>query len=97
MILTMESKKPVTQDADKYVVRFPPGVRETIAAVAKKNGRSMNAEIVARLERTLREDFLEKDMEASPQFMTDFISHMERVMARYKIEPRDKPSTKDDE
>lgn len=36
--------------ADKYVVRFPDGMRDKIAEAAKANSRSMNAEIVARLE-----------------------------------------------
>lgn len=38
------------QDADKYIVRFPDGMRDRIAEAAKAAGRSMNAEIVARLE-----------------------------------------------
>ncbi|OUM01781.1 Arc family DNA-binding protein [Variovorax sp. JS1663] len=38
------------QAGDKYIVRFPEGMRERIAEVAKANNRSMNAEIVARLE-----------------------------------------------
>ncbi|MFT8276592.1 Arc family DNA-binding protein [Kerstersia gyiorum] len=36
--------------ADKFVVRFPDGMRERIAEAAKGSNRSMNAEIVARLE-----------------------------------------------
>jgi hypothetical protein len=40
------------QDADKYIVRFPDGMRDQIAAAAKANNRSMNAEIVARLQQT---------------------------------------------
>ena len=36
--------------AEKFVVRFPDGMRDQIAESAKKNGRTMNAEIVARLQ-----------------------------------------------
>lgn len=36
--------------ADKFVVRFPEGMRERIAEAAKENNRSMNAEVVARLQ-----------------------------------------------
>ena len=32
---------------DKFIVRFPAGVRDRIATAAKQNGRSMNAEILA--------------------------------------------------
>lgn len=40
------------QNADKYIVRFPDGMRDRIADAAKASNRSMNAEIVARLQRT---------------------------------------------
>jgi hypothetical protein len=37
------------QGADAFSVRFPDGMRERIKAAADRNGRSMNAEIVATL------------------------------------------------
>lgn len=46
--------------AEKFIVRFPPGVRERIAEAAKANNRSMNAEIVSRLE---REDWEDADLQ----------------------------------
>ncbi|MDW9854060.1 Arc family DNA-binding protein [Sinorhizobium meliloti] len=44
------TKKPVIQPQDKYVLRLPDGMRDKLKAEAEQNGRSMNAEIVARLE-----------------------------------------------
>lgn len=38
--------------ADQFVVRLPDGMRDRIAEAAELNVRSMNAEIVARLEMT---------------------------------------------
>lgn len=35
---------------DQYMLRLPDGLRDRIAASAKRNGRSMNSEIVAVLE-----------------------------------------------
>lgn len=47
------AKNPYPSDTqDRYIVRFPEGMRDRIAEVAKANNRSMNAEIVARLERS---------------------------------------------
>lgn len=46
--------------AEKFIVRFPPGVRERIAETAKANNRSMNAEIISRLE---REDWEDADLQ----------------------------------
>ncbi|NEJ20084.1 Arc family DNA-binding protein [Rhizobium leguminosarum] len=37
---------------DKFMLRFPDGMRDRIRAEADENGRSMNAEIVARIEDT---------------------------------------------
>lgn len=38
--------------SDQFMVRLPEGMRDRIAEAARANGRSMNAEIVARLEFT---------------------------------------------
>ena len=43
-------KKVVSQPQDKYVLRLPDGMRERLKAAAESNGRSMNAEIVTRLQ-----------------------------------------------
>lgn len=42
--------------ADKFVVRFPDGMRNKIADVARGNFRSMNSEVLARLEASLEAD-----------------------------------------
>jgi hypothetical protein len=48
----METDKPlrVAQDADKFMLRLPDGLRGKVAAAAKDNKRSVNAEFVARIE-----------------------------------------------
>ncbi|WP_439395193.1 Arc family DNA-binding protein [Bradyrhizobium sp. PMVTL-01] len=55
---------------DKFVVRLPDGMREKLAEAAQANNRTMNAEIVSRLEQslsggtllTIRENTAEADM-----------------------------------
>lgn len=50
----MEAKnKPTGRDSDKFMLRLPDGMRDRIAAEAKKNNRSMNAEIVTRLDQSI--------------------------------------------
>jgi hypothetical protein len=44
------SKSSVGRESDKFMLRLPEGMRDRIAALAKENGRSMNTEIVQRLE-----------------------------------------------
>ena len=48
----MSKDLPPSRTADQFVVRFPEGMRDRVAAEAKANGRSMNAEIIARLDRS---------------------------------------------
>lgn len=38
--------------AERFLIRFPEGMRDQIAEAAKTSGRSMNAEIIARLSST---------------------------------------------
>lgn len=44
------------RDYDKFMLRFPDGMRDAIAKRAKQNGRSMNSEIVQILEDALNRD-----------------------------------------
>lgn len=46
----MSRELPPSRKADQFVARFPDGLRERLSEVAKSNGRSMNAEIVTRLQ-----------------------------------------------
>lgn len=46
------SEKSV-RDYDKFMLRFPDGMRDSIAERAKSNGRSMNSEIISILEDAL--------------------------------------------
>jgi|GEM_PF-2220727 len=50
IVMTEKKQIPPSRLADQFVVRFPEGMRDKIAEAAKANNRSMNAEIVARLE-----------------------------------------------
>lgn len=51
----MSTQKP-GRGSDQFPLRLPDGMRDRIKAEAERNGRSMNAEIVARLE----ESFIER-------------------------------------
>lgn len=46
----MAEKKYASQQLDRYIVKFPDGMRDQLKKAAKENNRSLNAEIIARLE-----------------------------------------------
>lgn len=46
------------KDYDKFNLRFPDGMRDAIADRAKRNGRSMNSEIVQILQDALETESL---------------------------------------
>jgi len=50
-----------SRTADKFVIRLPDGMRERIAEVARTHHRSMNSEIIARLEQSLIQEEKEKN------------------------------------
>ncbi|HGY9633463.1 Arc family DNA-binding protein [Pseudomonas alloputida] len=45
-----------SRTADKFVIRLPDGMRAKIADIAKDHHRSMNSEIIARLELSIEQD-----------------------------------------
>ncbi|HHG9580232.1 TPA: Arc family DNA-binding protein [Citrobacter freundii] len=64
------SEKFPSQMQDKFTVRFPDGMRDVIAAMAKNDGRSINSEIIALLELAIRvcRDFGPEDGPVVQQF-----------------------------
>jgi predicted DNA-binding protein len=48
------TKKPqptAGRGSEKFILRLPPGMRARLALLAASNGRSMNAEVIAALEK----------------------------------------------
>lgn len=85
------TKEPL-QPQDKYVLRLPDGMRERIKAAAEKNNRSMNAEIISRLEDSDRTaELLEKAFASIKQLADDASYNVEvlkwmREQQKFSIE-----------
>lgn len=75
----MKRPPATSQPQDKYIVRFPEGMRERIAAEAKLSGRSMNAEIVARLQNS----FEWQDVGKAQQEFKDLVDKLGEDKAFY--------------
>lgn len=76
-----EETKPTGRASDKFMLRLPDGLREKIAQAAVENKRSMNAEIVARIEQTLNAG----TSLAPPLLVQNFDDLMTEFMRRYNI------------
>ena len=76
-----------SETADKYVVRFPNGMRDLIARAAKLNRRTMNAEIVARLAESLvLNDYNElAETDETGEFHARLLAHERSTIGKNEI------------
>ena len=49
--MAKKAMRPAGRGSDQFVIRFPEGMRDKIAKLAAANGRSINAELIDRLEK----------------------------------------------
>jgi hypothetical protein len=70
-----------SRTADKFVVRLPDGMREKIAEVARGHHRSMNSEIISRLERSILEE------EAVTGVEQPIIGHIDEIIQKLDVQP----------
>ena len=53
-----DADKYPSQTAERFQIRMPEGLRDRIRVAAEENNRSMNAEIIARLEASFDENIV---------------------------------------
>lgn len=70
-----------SEQADKYLLRLPDGMREQISEAAKANKRSMNAEIIARLDASFAVADVSKD-----EIWDRRISELDQKLAQQKAD-----------
>lgn len=73
------SERGTGRESDKFMLRFPDGMRDEIRRRAEQNKRSMNAEIIARLEATLSPQptaFTETEIKRATEFLRFITSTM---------------------
>ena len=74
------SKPPAPSDvADKFMLRMPDGMRDRLREEAARNGRSMNSEIVARLEQSFRLMTPETEMPAITEVTLAIMKRLEKL------------------
>lgn len=83
------SEKQV-RDYDKFMLRFPDGMRDAIAERARRNGRSMNSEIVQILEDALDRRVVENPAELSESAKKALKRHIDHMVELLKESDSDK-------
>jgi predicted DNA-binding protein len=88
------SKKPIRpagRGSDQFVIRFPEGMRDRIAKLAAANGRSMNAELIDRLEKSMDDSDDLKDLEVSLNDLWVKVLDHEEYLAQLQKMLRENP------
>ena len=50
-----KARKPYPSELqERFIIRMPPNMREQLTEAARKNNRSMNAEVISRLEQSFK-------------------------------------------
>lgn len=95
--MSQDDSSPLTRDIAPFGVRMPPDLKDRVAAAAKSNNRSMNAEIVATLEEKYPrpldpefEEFWEEAMRVNPGRIREFLqAYIDRAVKDGRISPQD--------
>ncbi|HBL7008111.1 TPA: Arc family DNA-binding protein [Citrobacter koseri] len=74
------SEKFPSQMQDKFTVRFPDGLRDAIAERAKRNGRSMNSEIVQILEDALTQPAVKVQSELNVDLFSGDLADDDKII-----------------
>lgn len=74
-----------SRTADKFVVRLPDGMRDRIAEVARNQHRSMNSEIIARLESSLQQDGVSIQEDTLRLDSPELSLHERELLQRFRL------------
>ena len=79
--------KNTNRDSPKFMLRLPDGMRDSISTAATTNNRSMNAEIVARLELSFDERKIDGHIAELSAVLKAVLPQLERVAKLEDVDP----------
>jgi hypothetical protein len=82
--------KPPGRGSPQFVLRYTPEMRDKIARLAKANGRSINAELIALLERALSHGDAVEQLQESMGEIFDRVEKLESLVRDHddRLNPR---------
>jgi hypothetical protein len=75
--------KPPSKTAPQFVLRYTTEMRDKIARLAKANGRSINAELIALLERALSHGDAVEELQTSTGELFDRVEKLESLVREH--------------
>jgi hypothetical protein len=75
-----EPIRPTGRGSDQFVIRFPEGMRDRIASLAAANGRSMNAELIDRIGKSMVDSDDIKNLENTVGKLWDRIELIKEIL-----------------
>ena len=75
--------KPPSKTAPQFVLRYSPEMRDKIARLAKANGRSINSELIALLERALSHGDQVEQLQGSTGELFDRMEKLESMVREH--------------
>jgi len=93
----MPPAKPPGRGSPQFVLRYSPEMRDKIARLAKANGRSINAELIALLERALSHGDDVEELQTSMGEIFDRVERLESLVRDHNaaLTGRDDPANQD--
>ena len=93
----MPPAKPPGRGSPQFVLRYTPEMRDKVARLAKANGRSINAELIALLDRALEHGDAVEQLQQSMGEIFDRVEKLERLVQDHDdlLNERDDPSNMD--
>jgi hypothetical protein len=93
----MPPAKPPGRGSPQFVLRYTAEMRDKIARLAKANGRSINAELIALLERALSHGDAVEQLQESMGEIFDRVERLERLVRDHQaqVNHRDDPANED--
>jgi hypothetical protein len=75
-----------SRGSDQFNLRFPEGMRDELKKLAAENGRSLNAEIIQRLEQTMTTDLINDGLSNEIIGNFEFKEERDKAILRAKLE-----------
>jgi hypothetical protein len=93
----MPPAKPPGRGSPQFVLRYTPEMRDKIARLAKANGRSINAELIALLERAMSHGDAVEQLQQSMGEIFDRVEKLESLVRDHdeQLGNRDDPTDLD--